>query len=108
MLNFDIKFVDGTNRCFSELALLTHKPRAASVYAAGPCKCAGTCSFWTQSLMRYYCHDIHHYFTFAVLDVHAFERLMGPCMDIMKRNITDYEDQLMQVFGSRSAMTDLR
>ena len=43
-----------------------------------------------------------------MLDVHAFERLMGPCMDIMKRNITDYEDQLMQVFGSRSAMTDLR
>jgi len=35
---------------------------------------------------------------FLVLDVHAFERLLGPCMDIMKRNIDDYEEQL-QKFG---------
>ncbi|KAK3740595.1 hypothetical protein QZH41_009710 [Actinostola sp. cb2023] len=58
---------------FGELALLTHKPRAASAYAAGDVTC-------------------------AVLDVHAFERLLGSCMDIMKRSIGDYEEQL-QKFG---------
>lgn len=57
---------------FGELALVTHKPRAASVYAVG-------------DLIT------------AVLDVHAFERLLGPCMDIMKRNIDGYEDQLKKL-----------
>lgn len=57
---------------FGELALVTHKPRAASVYAVGELVC-------------------------AVLDVHAFERLLGPCMDIMKRNIDGYEEQLKKL-----------
>lgn len=57
---------------FGELALVTHKPRAASVYANGICVC-------------------------AVLDVHAFERLLGPCMEIMKRNISGYEEQLQKL-----------
>jgi cAMP-dependent protein kinase regulator len=43
-----------------------------------------------------------------VLDVHAFERLLGPCMDIMKRNFNHYEDQLVKIFGSKSNVTDLR
>lgn len=34
---------------------------------------------------------------FLVLDVHAFERLLGPCMDIMKRNIDGYEEQLKKL-----------
>ncbi|XP_028398414.1 cAMP-dependent protein kinase type II-alpha regulatory subunit-like isoform X2 [Dendronephthya gigantea] len=54
---------------FGELALVTHKPRAASAYAVGLVRC-------------------------AVLEIHAFERLLGPCMDIMKRNITNYEETL--------------
>jgi len=54
---------------FGELALVTHKPRAASIYAVGVCKV-------------------------AALDILAFERLLGPCMDVMKRNIGDYEEQL--------------
>jgi len=49
---------------FGELALVTHKPRAASAYAVGNIK-------------------------LAFLDVEAFERLLGPCMNIMKRNIDD-------------------
>ncbi|TNN85547.1 cAMP-dependent protein kinase type II-alpha regulatory subunit [Liparis tanakae] len=53
---------------FGELALVTNKPRAASVYAVGETKC-------------------------LVVDVQAFERLLGPCMDIMKRNISQYEEQ---------------
>ena len=44
----------------------------------------------------------------AVLDVAAFERVLGPCMDIMKRNIDAYEEQLANIFGSRAAITDLR
>lgn len=47
-------------------------------------------------------------FEIPVLDVEAFERLMGPCMNIMKRNIDDYEDQLIRIFGSRVNMSDIR
>jgi len=54
---------------FGELALVTHKPRAASIYAQGRA-------------------------TVASLDLLAFERLLGSCVDVMKRNIGDYEKQL--------------
>ncbi|XP_076447639.1 cAMP-dependent protein kinase type II-beta regulatory subunit-like isoform X2 [Babylonia areolata] len=60
---------------FGELALITHQPRAASAYAKGQVKC-------------------------ALLDVEAFERIMGPCMEVLKRNITEYEAQLGQIFGT--------
>ncbi|XP_076176073.1 cAMP-dependent protein kinase type II regulatory subunit isoform X2 [Ptiloglossa arizonensis] len=66
-----------------ELALVTHKPRAASAYAVGDVK-------------------------LAFLDVEAFERLLGPCMELMKRNIDDYEDQLVKIFGSKANVTDIR
>ncbi|KAG5273562.1 hypothetical protein AALO_G00152710 [Alosa alosa] len=62
---------------FGELALVTNKPRAASAYAMENVKC-------------------------LVLDVKAFERLLGPCMDIMKRNIANYEEQLVTLFGSNT------
>lgn len=39
---------------------------------------------------------------FVVMDVKAFERLLGPCMDIMKRNIANYEEQLVTLFGSNT------
>ncbi|CAL8103240.1 unnamed protein product [Orchesella dallaii] len=68
---------------FGELALLTKKPRAATVYAVGNVK-------------------------LAFLDVEAFERLLGPCMDIMKRNAEDYEQQLVAIFGSKSEISDIR
>ncbi|XP_006006050.1 cAMP-dependent protein kinase type II-beta regulatory subunit [Latimeria chalumnae] len=66
---------------FGELALVTNKPRAASAYAVGNVKC-------------------------LVMDVQAFERLLGPCMDIMKRNIANYEEQLVALFGSNMDITD--
>ncbi|XP_032455859.1 cAMP-dependent protein kinase type II regulatory subunit isoform X2 [Nasonia vitripennis] len=66
-----------------ELALVTHKPRAASAYAVGTVK-------------------------LAFLDVEAFERLLGPCMELMKRNIDDYEDQLIKIFGSKTEISDIR
>lgn len=68
---------------FGELALVTHKPRAASVIA-------------------------HSDVRLAFLDVNAFERLLGPCMDLMKRNIDDYEQQLLQIFGSKTNISDVR
>ena len=43
-----------------------------------------------------------------VLDVQAFERLLGPCMDLMKRGIDDYESQLVQIFGDKANISDLR
>lgn len=68
---------------FGELALITHKPRAANIYADTEVKA-------------------------AFLDVHAFERLLGPCMDIMKRDTKKYEEQLVKIFGSKANISDLR
>lgn len=68
---------------FGELALLTKKPRAATVYASGTVRV-------------------------AFLDVSAFERLLGPCREIMMRNIDQYEEQMVQAFGSKANVTDLR
>ncbi|XP_044735985.1 cAMP-dependent protein kinase type II regulatory subunit [Chrysoperla carnea] len=73
----------GKGGYFGELALVTHKPRAASAYAEKDLK-------------------------LAFLDVEAFERLLGPCMQLMKRNINDYEDQLIKIFGSKSNISDIR
>lgn len=68
---------------FGELALVTHKPRAASAYAVEKVRC-------------------------AVLDVAAFERVMGPCMDIMKRNIRMYDEQVKEIFGSEGTNSAAR
>ena len=35
------------------------------------------------------------------MDVSAFERLLGPCMDIMKSRMPEYEEQLALAFGSK-------
>ncbi|XP_026126607.1 protein kinase, cAMP-dependent, regulatory, type II, alpha A [Carassius auratus] len=66
---------------FGELALVTNKPRAASAYAVGDVKC-------------------------LVIDVQAFERLLGSCKEIMKRNIAHYEEQLVALFGSSVDLRD--
>nr|XP_039250832.1 cAMP-dependent protein kinase type II regulatory subunit-like isoform X1 [Styela clava] len=57
---------------FGELALLQNQPRAASAFADGDCKC-------------------------AVLDVQSFERLLGPCKELLMRNIPIYEQQLSEI-----------
>lgn len=51
-----------------ELALVMKQTRSASVHSKGKCKC-------------------------AKLTVDAFERLLGPCHEIMKRNAGKYEEQ---------------
>ncbi|GFR33071.1 cAMP-dependent protein kinase type II regulatory subunit [Trichonephila clavata] len=68
---------------FGELALVTQKPRAASAYAVGNVK-------------------------LAFLDVAAFERLLGPCMAIMSRNVDHYRKQVVELFGSEANISDLR
>jgi len=68
---------------FGELGLITNKPRAASAYAVGKTR-------------------------LAVLDVDAFERLLGPCMDLMKRNIENYENELLKIFGTKANISDIR
>lgn len=58
---------------FGELALIQNQPRAASAIADGKVKC-------------------------AVLDVQAFERLLGPCKELLMRNIPLYEQQLSEIY----------
>lgn len=48
-----------------EIALILDRPRAATVVAKGPLKC-------------------------VKLDRGRFERVLGPCSDILKRNISQY------------------
>eukprot|EP01137_Pigoraptor_chileana_P004770 Opistho-2@46876 len=55
----------GRGGYFGEIALLTDQPRAATVIALDTVKC-------------------------VVLDRASFVRLMGPCQDILKRNIENY------------------
>ena len=68
---------------FGEVALLTHQPRAATAVAVVKTK-------------------------LAVLDVGCFERLLGPCLNIMRRSIEDYEQQLISIFGSIEAVPSFR
>ncbi|KAG0749555.1 hypothetical protein G6F57_003377 [Rhizopus arrhizus] len=56
---------------FGELALLNDKPRAATVIAEGPLKC-------------------------VTLSALAFTRLLGPVMDILKRNTANYHAVLKE------------
>ncbi|CAJ1075346.1 protein kinase%2C cAMP-dependent, regulatory, type I, alpha (tissue specific extinguisher 1) a isoform [Xyrichtys novacula] len=55
----------GPSDYFGEIALLMNRPRAATVVACGPLKC-------------------------VKLDRPRFERVLGPCSDILKRNIEQY------------------
>lgn len=64
----------GPGNYFGELALVTKKPRAATIIAIGEVKV-------------------------AFLDVETFERLLGPCMDIMRRHIELYDIQVQHIFG---------
>ena len=66
-----------------ELALLTNRPRAASAYAVGTVR-------------------------LAFLDREAFERLLGPCMDVMKREMHHYEQELQKVFGADVHIDELK
>jgi len=55
----------GPSDYFGEIALILDRPRAATVTARGPLKC-------------------------VKLDRGRFERVLGPCSEILKRNIQQY------------------
>ncbi|VDO90869.1 unnamed protein product [Schistosoma margrebowiei] len=67
-------YEDGTWIIQEELALILHEPRKASARAVGRTK-------------------------LAVLDVSSFERLMGPCIEIMQREMGRYRTQLLESLG---------
>ena len=56
----------GKGQYFGELALIENKPRSANVFADGKVKV-------------------------AFLERESFERLLGPCLDLMKRNTDVYK-----------------
>ena len=60
---------------------------------------------YATSLPSAGCYNL---FWILVLDVNAFERLLGPCMDVMKDRVDDYEDQLIRIFGSKANISDIR
>ncbi|XP_055354466.1 cAMP-dependent protein kinase type II-alpha regulatory subunit-like isoform X2 [Paramacrobiotus metropolitanus] len=68
----------GPGQYVGELALIAGQPRAATVTAAAD----GT--------------------KLAFLDSKAFERLMGPCVDILRKNVERYKDKIVAVFGENS------
>ena len=51
---------------FGELALINHKPRSATIIVSSP------------------------KIRLASLEVQSFERLLGPCMNLMQRNSSRY------------------
>jgi len=76
-----LKTVDGQERSlgllnpadyFGEIALLTDQPRAATVLAVGPVKC-------------------------VKLDRERFNRVLGPCEDILRRNMESYNKFMEQI-----------
>ncbi|KAH8851936.1 cAMP-dependent protein kinase type II-alpha regulatory subunit [Schistosoma japonicum] len=66
--------INGLFSVHTELALILHEPRKASARAIGRTK-------------------------LAVLDVSSFERLMGPCIEIMQRELGRYRTQLLESLG---------
>ncbi len=46
------------------------------------------------------------FLSFVVLEVGAFERLLGPCKEVMQRNFQHYEEQLMELFGTTLDISD--
>ncbi|PAA60545.1 hypothetical protein BOX15_Mlig030290g1, partial [Macrostomum lignano] len=72
----------GKGDYFGELALITKEPRAASCYAVGHTKV-------------------------CVLHVSDFERLLGPCVEVMQRNIDAYKKQLSDIFGDEAGKAAL-
>ncbi|XP_051974865.1 cAMP-dependent protein kinase type II-alpha regulatory subunit-like [Xyrauchen texanus] len=57
--------------------LVSDKPQTASAYAMGNVKC-------------------------LVMDIQAFERLLGPAIDIMKRNMSYYDKQMIKLFNKNT------
>jgi len=66
---------------FGELGLINHAPRQATVSAREDVKV-------------------------AFLDALAFERLLGPCMEVLMRDTENYKEMLVRAFGSKAKIED--
>jgi cAMP-dependent protein kinase regulator len=44
----------------------------------------------------------------SALDVLAFERLLGPCLELMRRNLASYDEDMARAFGGEDQISDLR
>lgn len=71
------------NAYFGELSLVTHRPRAATAVAL---------------------IDVQ----VAFIRADKFERLLLPCMDIIKQNIGGYKTQMIRMFGSKWTSKDIQ
>lgn len=47
-------------------------------------------------------------FILTALDVTAFERLLGPCLEVMRRNLASYDEDMARAFGGQDQISDLR
>ena len=61
-----------------------------------------------MSIVRTQLLDMDSILVLLVLDVEAFERLLGPCMNIMERNSEAYKEDMVRVFGGEDNISDLR
>lgn len=50
-------------------------------------------AFHRQTYIKSVVHSL------AALDVDAFERLLGPCVELMKRNMVSYDADLNKAFN---------
>ena len=54
-------------------------------------------------LHKFICLDFY-----LALDVQAFERLLGPCVEVMKRNMAAYDADMERAFGGKDKIGQLR
>lgn len=83
----------------------------ATYHILGSCKESGSLNTNAFLLLWIYVVVVSYWYLFhlvTVLKVDSFERLLGPCMDVMKRNIENYEQQLMRLFGTSLDLSELR
>ena len=80
---------------FGELGLINHAPRQATVSAREDVKVA--CKKILIILLFYILLNV----IFLVLDALAFERLLGPCMEVLMRDTENYKEMLVRAFGSK-------
>lgn len=82
----------GSGACFGEVALITKEPRNATVAAKTDVTAGGSFLITFQIDFK-----VLHINIITVLDVNAFERLLGPCREIMARNIDKYAEELAKL-----------